>query len=204
MDSPPPPSPPLSAPSKITPDEDMSPLSLKPKTKLVRTRQQVRPAPRSGPAALPSNPSSSAVPLPKTHIHRTPSELQLADDVRRAEYDDVRMYARLVVGMQGQMQRGCQPGGAVHPLSKKSLAGVVRTKQADDAELTKLEEDGAAAAVDASERSEVHDDGDSAPWSTLAQQPPWAKDSNDSLSTRGSMKGGGEEGEHDCVFSLEL
>ncbi len=56
--------------------------------------------------------------------------------MRRAEYDDVRMYARLVVGMQSQIQRECLVnGGVVHPLSQKSLQGVVKTKQANDEEL---------------------------------------------------------------------
>ncbi len=56
--------------------------------------------------------------------------------MRRAEYDDVRMYARLVVGMQSQIQREClENGGVVHPLSQKSLQGVVKTKQANDEEL---------------------------------------------------------------------
>mmetsp|Transcript_24235 Transcript_24235/g.50106 ORF Transcript_24235/g.50106 Transcript_24235/m.50106 type:complete len:240 (+) Transcript_24235:233-952(+) len=71
--------------------------------------------------------ASSSIPLPKSHIHRTPSELQLADDMRTAEYQDVRMYARLVVGMQSQ----CLASGYVHPLSRKSLQGVIQTKQAN-------------------------------------------------------------------------
>ncbi|KAL9183032.1 hypothetical protein ACHAXT_004819 [Thalassiosira profunda] len=46
---------------------------------------------------------SASIPLPKTHIRRTPSELQLADDVARAEYEDVRMYAPA-------SSWGCNPG----------------------------------------------------------------------------------------------
>jgi hypothetical protein len=46
------------------------------------------------------------------------------------------MYTRLVVGMQSQIQRDYHSnGGVVHPLSKKSLQGVVRTKQAKYDEL---------------------------------------------------------------------
>ena len=96
-------------------------------------------SPSSGPASLQTvtgAASSNIIPLPKSHIHRTPSELQLADDMRRAEYEDVRMYARLVVGMQNQIQRECLVnGGVVHPLSQKSLQGVLKTKQANYEEL---------------------------------------------------------------------
>ncbi len=82
---------------------------------------------------------SASIPLPKSHIHRTPSELQLADDVRRAEYEDVRMYARLVVGMQSQ----CMVSGYVHPLTKKSLQDILKTKQANEDELGALHEEDA-------------------------------------------------------------
>lgn len=55
----------------------------------------------------------------------------MADDIRRAEYEDVRMYARLVVGMQSQ----CTASGYVHPLTRKSLQDIVKTKEANDQEL---------------------------------------------------------------------
>ena len=105
--------------------------------KFHRAARQPLPSPSSGPASLQTTTASSnIIPLPKSHIHRTPSELQLADDMRRAEYDDVRMYARLVVGMQSQIQRHCLVnGGVVNPLSQKSLQGVLKTKQANDEEL---------------------------------------------------------------------
>ncbi|KAL7493228.1 hypothetical protein ACHAWT_002590 [Skeletonema menzelii] len=104
--------------------------------KLLRATRPSKTSPSSGPPSLQTTASSNIIPLPKSHIHRTPSELQLADDMRRAEYDDVRMYARLVVGMQTQIQREClENGGVVHPLSQKSLQGVVKTKQANDEEL---------------------------------------------------------------------
>jgi len=76
---------------------------------------------------------SASIPLPKSHIHRTPSELQLADDMRRAEYEDVRMYARIVVGMQSQ----CLVSGYLHPLTRKSLHDILKTKQANEEELEK-------------------------------------------------------------------
>lgn len=105
-------------------------------TKKVLRATRPPPSPSSGPSSLQTTASSNIIPLPKSHIHRTPSELQLADDMRRAEYDDVRMYARLVVGMQSQIQRECLVnGGVVHPLSQKSLQGVLKTKQANDEEL---------------------------------------------------------------------
>lgn len=74
---------------------------------------------------------SASIPLPKSHIHRTPSELQLCEDKRRADYEDVRMFSRLVVGIQSQ----CVRSGYVHPLTKKSLQDIVHTKQAKDEEL---------------------------------------------------------------------
>jgi len=74
---------------------------------------------------------SASIPLPKSHIHRTPSELQLCEDKRRADYEDVRMFSRLVVGIQSQ----CVRSGYVHPLTKKSLQDIVQTKQAKDEEL---------------------------------------------------------------------
>jgi len=128
----------------------------------------------------------------------------MADEVRRAEYDDVRMYARLVVGMQSQIQRDFQTnGGVIHPLSKKSLQGIVRTKQANDEELEKVDGD----SNDDWKMSyiEEQDENNSVatPWSTQMQRPPSKSNSDDSLSTHGSMKNQEEE-DYGCVFSLEL
>lgn len=195
-----------------------------------RTRQQIQPAPTSCPVTLPSQSksSSSIIPLPKSHIHRTPSELQLADETRRAEYDDVRMYARLVVGMQSQITRDYHTnGGVIHPLSKKSLAGIVKTKHADDEELhngggvTTSSSSGSDEGevdwemthdIDHEEHQEVVEDNISvhSPWSTITQRPlASSKSGSDgSLSTHGSMivKDSSGEGliEDDFVFSLEL
>ena len=66
---------------------------------------------------------SASIPLPKSHVHRTRSELQLADDVQRAENEDVRMCVRLVVGIQSQ----CVKSGYVHPLTEQSLKEILRT-----------------------------------------------------------------------------
>ena len=164
----------------------------------MKRRQQIQPAPSSGPASFPA---SGIIPLPKSHIHRTPSELQLADDMRRAEYDDVRMYARLVVGMQSQ----CQVSGYVHPLTSKSLEGVVKTKQANDEELERIKEGekGEKKPEEHHHHNQVESTSvdDSRPWSMLTQ--PRKSNSDDSMSTHLSMKKVGEE-EDDCVFSLEL
>ena len=84
------------------------------------------------PALTHDPPLSSSIPLPKSHIHRTPSELQLVDDTRRADYEDARLYARLVAGMRSR----CLATGYVHPLTRKSLLGIYQTKQATDDEDT--------------------------------------------------------------------
>jgi len=84
---------------------------------------------------------SAPISLPETHIHRTPSELQLAADTIHAEYKDVAMYSRLIIGIHNQMQhRHLSEGGGdgnagVHPLSKKSMEGIIKTMQANDQEL---------------------------------------------------------------------
>ena len=194
------------------------------------------PPPSSGRIAPAGRGSSSiSIPLPTTHIQRTPSELQFADEVRRAEYDDVRMYARLVVGMQNQISRDFRDnGGVVHPLSRKSLQGVVRTKQARYDELDAENQDydhhdyydrdvdgrGGGWKV-----SHVEDDEDivDSPWSTRSAHrwdprlppPPKASCDGSLLSTCESamLRGGAEEeedddddddDEDDFVFCLEL
>lgn len=68
---------------------------------------------------------SASIPLPQSHIHRTPSELQLADDTLRAEYEDVRMCVRLVSGMRSQ----CLVSGYVHPRTMQSVRDILKTKR---------------------------------------------------------------------------
>ena len=149
---------------------------------------------------------SVCIPLPKTHIRRTPSELQLAEEVRRAERDDVRMYARLVVGMQGQIQRDCRAnGGVANPLSRKSLRGVVRTKQANYNDLD-------ASDLDGEGRDRVDLGRHGSCWGVSHRDPdptPSKNRSDGSLPTRESMEFEGAEvvegdGEDDFVFCLEL
>jgi len=77
---------------------------------------------------------TSPISFPKSHIHRTPSELQLEQSQIQAEYSDVMMYTRLVKGMT-------EHGAALHTtdssidqnqghvLSRKSLMGVVECRQ---------------------------------------------------------------------------
>mmetsp|Transcript_3828 Transcript_3828/g.8616 ORF Transcript_3828/g.8616 Transcript_3828/m.8616 type:complete len:262 (+) Transcript_3828:202-987(+) len=88
---------------------------------------------------------SDPISLPQTHIRRTPSEIQLVDDTRNAEFKDIAMYSRLMMGMLHQIQhhhRGedvvnnsfiCSD--SVHPLVKKTMVNIARTKDASDHEL---------------------------------------------------------------------
>lgn len=78
---------------------------------------------------------SASIPLPQSHIHRTPSELQLADDILRAEYEDVRMCVRLVSGMRSR----CLVSGYVHPRTMQSVQDILKTKRADENQLELLE-----------------------------------------------------------------
>ncbi|KAL7526118.1 hypothetical protein ACHAWF_001636 [Thalassiosira exigua] len=188
-----------------------------------------RPSAASGvPPAPRSAPPSGAVPLPKSHIRRTPSELLLLDETRRYEVDDVRMYARLVVGMQNQIQRDLRWGHGNHPKTTKSLQGVVRTKKADDRELwgaaansadpmhttmDGIEETSSPFAHLVEGSASSDETVDSSSWSTRATTSPRAgrpskSESDGSLSTRGSFGGGaefeGRDNVHDCVFNLDL
>lgn len=156
------------------------------------------------------NTSSAAIPLPKSHIHRTPSELQFDDDVRRAEHQDVRMYARIVVGMQSQ----CQVSGYVHPLTRKSLQDILRTRQANDKELERKssalrdihhEED------EEQEESSVHTPRPRRPIGTSKRAPTVVKapSGDGSIMSKLSTSERQEEvaaadPEDDLVFSLEL
>ncbi|KAL3757575.1 hypothetical protein ACHAWU_006020 [Discostella pseudostelligera] len=78
---------------------------------------------------------SASIPLPPSHIHRTPSELQLADDILRAEYEDVRMCVRLVSGMRSQ----CLASGYVHPRTMQSVHDILKTKRANENQLGVVE-----------------------------------------------------------------
>ncbi len=111
----------------------------------------------------------------------------------------MRMYARLLAGMHHQLQRNFQAnGGVVHPLSKKSIQGIVKTKQATydeiDGELFYTEEE--------ENRAVRH-----LPWSTRLVRdglPRSQSNSNCSLSTLDSVEVQDEEDDGVFVFDLEL
>lgn len=89
--------------------------------------------------------ASAPLPLPPTHIRRTPSELRLEALTLYAEHEDVRMYARLLGGMQHRILQagggtGVEDEASVHPLSRKSMRNIARTKMADDRELERVTE----------------------------------------------------------------
>ncbi|EED88283.1 predicted protein [Thalassiosira pseudonana CCMP1335] len=88
--------------------------------------------------------------LQRENHHRRHGSNNNADEERKAEGHDVRMYARLVYGMQSRaMMHAARSSGGygggggydanhpynIHPLTQKSLMGVVSTKNARDEEL---------------------------------------------------------------------
>ncbi|KAL3785314.1 hypothetical protein HJC23_008878 [Cyclotella cryptica] len=121
------------------------------RSKQHHARTTSRQTPHHGHAAPPPFPTTTAaasapISLPKSHIHRTPSELQLEQSLLQAEYSDVRMYARLVRGMtergaalhrpRGEDEDECVNStttttteGRHYWLSRKSLLGVVECRQ---------------------------------------------------------------------------
>lgn len=130
--------------------------------------------------------TSSPISLPKSHIRRTRSELQLAAEIRHAKEVDIRMYIRLVVGIKSQIQRNSASGDQVHPLSRKSLQGIIRTKMADDQELEHQE---------LNDYIEDSDDG----WSVSHLSI------NDEVVESQTAKGMGTyHVEDDCIFRMEL
>ncbi|KAL3785316.1 hypothetical protein HJC23_008880 [Cyclotella cryptica] len=68
--------------------------------------------------------SSDPIRLPESHIHRTPSELQLAQELIKADFRDERMYTRLVNGM---LLHYDDDEHSMHPLTVKSLKGLMST-----------------------------------------------------------------------------
>ena len=169
-----------------------------------KRRQVVDMVPMST-STMPSDPIS----FPETHIQRTRSELQLEADTLHAEYKDVVMYSRLMTGMHSQIQRRCMISGengeaSVHPLSWKSIHGIVKTKQANDHEL----------------EQQQHDDGDGS-WrmsyspideeteifsidSSMKAVAPSRHASKDSLPTLPQENTNSGDLEDDYVFSLDL
>lgn len=162
--------------------------------------------------------TSASIPFPPSHISRTPSELQLADDKRRADYEDIRMFSRLVVGMQSQ----CIRVGYVHPKTKKSMQDIVQTKQANAEELDVCKLHSHAEEDDDWELSynnDYHDEYAASSSAVGTPQPcqPMGNTSNKAASviktpSNVSMVSNPPEGncehqekdEDECLFSLEL
>ena len=75
--------------------------------------------------------SSSMIPIPKS---TTPQSNINQRSYEVAKYNDIRMYELIVSGMLEQMKRQQCTNGTVHPMSEKSLRGILRTS------LTRYEE----------------------------------------------------------------
>lgn len=170
----------------------------------------------------PSPTPSTSIPLPKSHIHRTPSELQLADDQKKADYEDLRMFSRLVIGIQSR----CLSAGYVHPKTKTALDDIVHMKQVKDDELNTTtrsrlhpyaEEDDGWDLAYGDESSSIDTPRPCLPLGMLEKAPSVVKErtpSNVSISSAfsnsalPSSEGGNdqreEEDEDDCLFDLEL
>jgi hypothetical protein len=72
---------------------------------------------------------SDPIPLPKSHVHHSASEREIDSLAYLAELRDTRMFELIIDGMQSQCLRN---GGQFHPLSQKSLVGIMHTKNAED------------------------------------------------------------------------
>jgi len=129
------------------------------------------------------------------------------------------MYARLVVGMQSQ----CVAAGFVHPLTRKSLQDILRTKQAKEEELEHLQEEEEGEGWEFSYRGDEEEYGGGSAEGPLPSQPlggtrkdkkPPAVSRTPSdtsmisyLSTAPPQDQDGLQEDFDdeeCVFSLEL
>lgn len=149
---------------------------------------------------------SAPISLPETHIHRTRSELQLEADTLCAEYKDDVMYCRLMTGMHSQIQRRCMTSGgngkvSVHPLSWKSMNGIVKTKKSNDHELEQQQHDhgdgmGKMSYSPIDEEAESYIDSFV---QGVALSRDASKDSLSTLSQKNTVSGGLED-----VFRLDL
>ena len=131
--------------------------------------------------------STENIPIPRSHnIRHTRSDIQLAEETLRAEQDDKRMFARIMAGLQLQYS---EHRGILHPLSRKSLQGIVRTAQASHEELVQRD----SSHNDDREVSSIEDQNAN---DTLSQGS--MKTHDVTISSRGSIE------EDDWVFSFEL
>jgi hypothetical protein len=73
------------------------------------------------------------IPIPKSNTPRSNFNQRYSND-EVAKYNDIRMYELIVSGMLEQMKRQQCTNGTVHPMSEKSLRGILRTS------LTRYEE----------------------------------------------------------------
>jgi hypothetical protein len=141
--------------------------------------------------------SSDSIPLPKSHIHLTPSDLQLADDMLRAEYYDDQMFMRLFVGMESQILREYSDNGVVHPLTLKSWIGLVKTKQANDEDLMRMH--------DHQRTHRNHSAVKEMMTSSSSQRGAGYQASMDT-STKSILheSSGNDQDDEDCIFNLEF
>jgi hypothetical protein len=134
-------------------------------------------------ASAPPSPAahSSPIRLPKSHIHRTPSEIQLAQELIKADYCERQMYARLVYGMSHHCE---QKESEMHPLTVKSLRGVVNTHNQET--------------LDDSDRHIMeHEASESDDWEVCYHDDTFKE-------PRKSVVSNDEEEEDECLFDLEM
>mmetsp|Transcript_2031 Transcript_2031/g.4790 ORF Transcript_2031/g.4790 Transcript_2031/m.4790 type:complete len:232 (+) Transcript_2031:1-696(+) len=177
--------------------------------------------PRWLPSATTST-TSTPISLPSSHIRRTASELRLEALTIRAEDQDVRMYSRLLGGMQHQIQNRYYASGGdgghdedVHFLSIKSMHGIMTTKLANDRDLEtqhahqeqrNRNDDGHSADDDADDNggwdlSYSHMAEENENGSSLVEASPTNKESKDSLP---KLRNDTDDQEDGFVFSMEL
>jgi len=142
--------------------------------------------------------TSAPIRLPESHIHRTPSELQLAQEQIKADFFDGRMYARLIYGMSHHCD---EEERSMHPLTAKSLRGVVNTHRQDLSRRDEEEEQVPFPDLDNWEISYPQDE-----TMTCVDGMDWdegfknARDASSSSVVSNSE----EEEEDDFLFSLEM
>jgi len=149
---------------------------------------------------------SAPISFPTAHIHRTPSELQFIADTKTAEFKDLAMYSRLMVGMYNQAQHRSVGSGtedvSIHPLSERSMLSILKTKQANDNELEHHDDDND---WDMSYISFDEDD-DSNHCSILSSQEAIAPSRTNSIQSLTPSLEDTENSDivNDCLFCLEM
>ena len=74
--------------------------------------------------------STSSIPLPKSHVRRTESELQFCNDQIAAEYRDSIMFQRLVRGIEECHERDCYPCHVVTQ-NEQVIENIISTRSSD-------------------------------------------------------------------------